>query len=66
MANQSKDVQEPEICNSCNGRGRWQEQQDQQDGSIELVWMYCNDCDGTGVINQDDDTFNLSGEDDDL
>lgn len=51
---------EIERCPSCQGRGRWQEQKYLADGTTELVWKYCNDCNGKGTIDNSADDFDMA------
>lgn len=58
------DNQEPIECQICDGKGKWQERVE-TDGEVEIVWHFCNTCNGKGYISEDDDTFNLGDVDDD-
>ena len=53
-----------EICPTCKGKGRWQERLETS-GEVELVWHFCENCNGTGLLGSDDDTFSFGSEDDD-
>lgn len=56
-------------CNTCDGKGRWQEQRvyrNKKGRVTEIVtyWKICNDCNGTG-INKDaeaGEAFDIAGE----
>lgn len=50
-------------CKTCAGRGRWQENHEDKDGEVYLVWKHCNDCAGTGVSQdpEDGDDFDIDG-----
>lgn len=54
-------------CKTCRGRGRWQENAEYEDGEVQLVWRFCNDCIGTGVDQDPElaDDFDIGGSNDD-
>lgn len=51
-------------CDDCNGRGRWQEEITLADDSVELNWMYCDSCMGTGIEQDPEsgDDFDIGGD----
>lgn len=51
-------------CKTCKGRGRWQEKVELADGSTELNWQYCEDCNGSGVDQDPElgDAYDIDGD----
>ncbi len=55
-----REVREPAWCDRCHGRGRIFVEWDWSSGFEEEITERCNECGGTGNLDDDDDDYSLT------